>query len=76
MEDPFPALVDALDLLPVRAHAPAVRASTLAEHVRVAPHELVVDSDGPPASRFTLPLLLEQEREEVDLEEQVAELVE
>ena len=75
VEDPFPPLVGALDLLPVRAHASGRSRLDLAEHVRVPPHELVVD----PAGRLlevAVPLLLEQEREEVDLEEQVAELVE
>ena len=47
----------------------------VAEHVRVAADELLVDQ---PRRRLEVALaaLLEQQREEVDLEEQVAELVE
>ena len=41
----------------------------------MTPYELVVDSAGG-LLEVALPLLFEQEREEVDLEEQVAELVE
>ena len=41
----------------------------------MTPYELVVDSAGG-LLEVALPLLLQQEREEVDLEEQVAELVE
>ena len=75
VKDPFPPLVGALDLLPVRAHSSGRLRLDLSEHVRVPPHKLGVD----PAGRLLevpMPILFEQQRQEVDLEEQVAELVE
>ena len=75
VKDPFPPLVGALDLLPVRAHSSGRLRLDFSEHVRVPPHELAVD----PASRLlevAMPFLFEQQRQEVDLEEQVTELVE
>ena len=53
----------------------AVGASTSAEDVRVPAHELRVDAAGH-LRQVARASLLEQEREEVDLEEEVAELVE
>ena len=48
----------------------------VAEDVRVARDELRVDRRAPPASRSPAPRSCEEQREEVRLEEQVAELVE
>ena len=75
VEDPLPALLLGLDLLPALAHAPGGVRLDLAEDVRVAADELGVD--GPrDLLEVAVALLLEQQREEVDLEEEVAELVE
>jgi hypothetical protein len=75
VEDTFAALLLALDPLPVLLHALARLRLDVAEDVRMAADELLVDQ---PRRRLeaSLPPLLEQQREEVDLEEQVAELVE
>jgi hypothetical protein len=75
VEHAFAPLLLALDLFPVRPHAPRRLGLDVAEHVRVAPHELLVDQAGS-LLEVALAALLEQEREEVDLEEEIAELVE
>ncbi len=75
MEDAFAPLLLALDAIPVLLHAPRRLGLDVAEDVRVAPDELLVDQ--PRRLReVALALLLEQKREEVDLEQQVTELVE
>ena len=75
VEDSLAALVLALDLLPPLAHTACRPRLGVAEDVRVARDELRVD-----AARRRLEIartaLLEQQREEVRLEEQVADLVE
>ena len=75
VEDARAALLLALDRLPVRAHAAGRLGLDLAEDVRMPPHELLVNQ---PRDAFEVAAaaLLEQQREEVDLEQQVAELVE
>ena len=75
MEDPFAALLLALDPLPVGADTLGGSRLHRAEDVRMPAHELVVHQAG---DSFEIPMafLLEQQREEEDLEEQVAELVE
>ncbi len=74
MEDPFPLLLLRLDPLPVLAD-PAGRASVdLAEDVRVAADELLVDTSRNRLERAGSPLL-QQQRQKVGLEEEVAELV-
>ena len=75
MEDALAPLLLALDALPVRAHALGGSRLDVAEDVRVPAHELLVDAAGH-LRQVAGASLLEQEREEVDLEEQVAELVE
>src|SRR3954454_9762036 len=74
VEDAGAALVLALDLLPALAHASRRSRLRIAEHVRMPPDELLVD----PAGDLLEPraaALLEQEREKVDLEQEVAQLV-
>ena len=63
-----------LDRLPALTHATRGAGFGVAEHMRVATDELGVHRAGD-AVEIAVSLLLEQEREEVDLEEQVAELV-
>jgi hypothetical protein len=75
VEDPLPPFVARLDLLPVLPNASGRSRLDIAEHVRVPPYELLVDPAGS-LLQIAVPLLLEQEREEIDLEEQVAKLVE
>ena len=75
MEDPLAALLLGLDLLPARANPARGLRLGLAEDVRVAPDELGVHS-ARDRLEVAVSLLLEQEGEEIDLEEQVAELVE
>ncbi len=74
MEDPFPALLLGLDLLPALANATGCPRVALAEDVRMPANQLVVN-----AARDLLEiassLLLEEQREEEDLEQKVAELV-
>ena len=64
-----------LDRVPVAQHHAGGLGLDLAEDVRVAPHELGVHVLGDLGQRAGA-ALLEQQREEVDLEEDVAELVE
>ena len=71
---PAPLLLG-LDLLPPLAHPPRRVRHRVAEHVRVAADELRVDRPGD-RLEVAVPLLLEQQGEEIRLEEQVAELVE
>jgi hypothetical protein len=74
VEDPFPVLLVGLEPLPVLAHPPRRSRLDIAEDVRVARDQLLVD----PArdrSEIAAALLLEQQRQEVGLEEEVAELV-
>ena len=73
MEDPLAPLLLGLQRLPALAD-PSRRARVrVAEHVRMAPHELRVHVAGD-GLEVALAALLEQQRQEVDLEEQVAEL--
>ena len=74
VEDAAPALLLGLDLLPALPHAARRPSFGLAEHVRVPADELLVNGAGD-ALEVAVALLLEEQREEVDLEEQVAELV-
>src|SRR5207253_1388177 len=75
MEDAFAPLLLAFDALPVLLDAPRRLRLHVAEDMWVPPDELLVDQ--PRRLReIARALLLEQQREEVDLEEQVAELVE
>jgi len=75
VEDPHPSLLLDLDSLPVRTDAVGRLRLDVPEDVWVPAHELRVD-----AARDRLEVagapFRQQEREEVDLEEQVAELVE
>ena len=75
MEDARAPFLLGLDRLPPLAHPPGRVGLGVAEDVRVAADELRVHR---PGDRFevAVALLLEQQREEVRLEEQVAELVE
>ena len=68
------ALLPELDLLPVPHHDVGVVGDDLAEHVRVAAHELVVDAAGH-VGHGERADLLGQDRVEHDLVEQVTELV-
>ena len=77
VEDALAALLLALELLPVlAARAPAVVGLDVAEDVRVARARASSWTPRATASRSPSPRSVEQQREEVDLEEQVAELVE
>ncbi len=73
MEDPFPPFLLGLDLLPALAHAAGRARVGVAEDVRVPADELLVHSAGDRLQLARTPLL-EQQRQEVDLEEQVTEL--
>ena len=75
VEDSRAALLLGLDLLPPLADPAGRVRARVAEHVRMAANELGVHRAGD-RLEVALALLLEQQREEVDLEEQVAELVE
>ena len=75
VEDPGAPLLLGLDLLPALADPARRLRLDVAEDVRVAADELRVHRPRD-ALEIALPFLLEQQREEVDLEEQVAELVE
>ena len=74
VEDAFAFFLLALELLPVLADAACRARLDLAEDVRMPPHELLVDP-----ARHVLEIagaaLLEQQREEVRLEQEIAELV-
>src|SRR5207237_8588418 len=72
---PLAALVRRLDPLPVVTDAACSPRFDVAEDVRMPPHELRVDEPRHLLEAALSPLL-EQQREEVDLEEQVAEFVE
>src|SRR5581483_4599787 len=73
VEDPAIALA-LLDSLPVLPNATCSPRLDVSEHVGMAAHELLVDR---PRDRLEVALaaLLEEQREEVDLVQQVAELV-
>ena len=75
MEHALASLLLALDALPVLLHATRGLRLDLAEDMRVPAHELRVDAarDG---LEVAVALLRQEQREEVDLEEQVAQLVE
>src|SRR5439155_3762354 len=75
VEDPLPPLLLALEALPALAHGASASGGFPAEHVRMPGNELRVD---PARDVFEVPLVffLEQEREEKDLEEEVAQLIE
>jgi len=75
VEDPLPAFLCRLQPLPVLAHAARRPSLHVAEHVRVTGDELRVHAAGD-ALEVTRPALGEQLRQEVRLEEQVAQLVE
>src|SRR5439155_1309098 len=74
VEDPLAPFLLAFDRLPVLLDAARRVRLDVPEHVRVPAYELLVDQ---PRRRCKIPLalLLEREREEVDLEEQVPQLV-
>ena len=75
MEDSGAPFVGRLDPLPVLADSTGGTCLDLSEHMRMPPDELLVDrSRG--LLEVTVPLLLEKERQEVDLEEEIAQLVE
>ncbi len=73
MEDPLAALLLGLDLLPALLDSTRCPRLGVTEHVRMAPDELRVHLAGH-RLEIAFTALLEQQREEVDLEEQVAEL--
>jgi hypothetical protein len=75
VEDPLAAFLPGLDLLPALAHAAGRLRYGLPEHVWVPPHQLRVDGPGR-VLEASLALLGQEQRQEVHLEEQVAELVE
>ena len=68
-------LVVALDLVPVADHVAGGLGGPVPEHVRVAPDQLLAAMVGD-LGEAALAALLHQEREEIDLEQHVAELVE
>ena len=74
VEDAFPAFLLGLDPLPVLPDAAGGARLDVAEDVGMARDELRVDSSRH-RGEIAVALLFEQEREEEDLEEQVAELV-
>ena len=76
LEEPAPALLLALDPVPVGEHLAGALRARLAEDVRVAADQLLRRPASATAARSPGPALLEQQREEEDLEEDVAELVE
>ena len=75
VEDARAALLLGLDRLPALAHPAGRVGHRVAEDVRMAADELRVHGAGD-RLEVAVPLLLEQQREEVRLEEKVAELVE
>ena len=75
VEDAFAALLLGLDRLPALAHAPCRARLGVAEDVWVPAHELFVYGPGD-LVEVPFALLLEEQREEEHLEEEVAELVE
>src|SRR5919206_2784370 len=74
MEDSGAALLLGLDLLPALAHASGCSSLGVAKHVRVSAHELVVHCARNLLQSRTA-TLREEQRQEVDLEKEVAELV-
>ena len=74
MEDALALLLLALDVLPARPDRAGRVGDGLAEDVRMPADELRVDRPGH-LLEVASPVLLKQQREEEDLEEQVAELV-
>jgi hypothetical protein len=75
VEDAGAPLLVALDRLPVRPHAPRRLSLDRTEDVRMPPYELLVDEPRR-LLEIALPAFLEQQGEEIDLEKQVAQLVE
>jgi hypothetical protein len=75
VEDALAALLLDLDPLPFRADTIGGFRLDVAEHVGMPPHELLVHA-ACHLREVACSSLLEQQREEVDLEEEVAELVE
>ena len=75
VEDALAALLLGLDRLPALAHPPCRARLGVAEDVWVPAHELFVYRPGD-VVEVSLALLLEEQREEEHLEEEVAELVE
>ena len=73
MEDSLPPLLLGLDLLPALAHPSRARGLGLPEHVGMPPDELLVHPAGD-GLEVALAPLLEEQRQEVDLEEKIAEL--
>src|SRR5258708_28322435 len=75
MEDAFAALLFALDSIPVLLHAHGRVRDDVTEDVRMPPYELLVDE---PCRRLEVAgtSLLQEQCEEIDLEEEVAELLE
>ena len=71
---PFTTLLLGLDLLPALADTAGGLRLGVAEDVRVPPHELLVGAPGD-LLEISLASLLQEQRQEVDLEEQVSELV-
>src|SRR5436309_7985851 len=75
MKHALAPLLFSLDALPVLAYPPRRLRLDLAEHVRVPPHQLLVHVPGH-GLQSAAAFLLEEEREEIHLEQEVAELVE
>src|SRR5207248_2184735 len=75
VEDAFASLLLPLDLLPVPAHSAGTIGDYVVEDVRMTSHKLRVHI---PCHGFEISLVffLERQRQENDLEEQIAELVE
>ena len=73
MKDALAPLLLGLDRLPALADPARGARVDVSEDVRVAPNELRVHVAGD-GLEVPLPTLLEQERQEIDLEEEVAEL--
>ena len=74
MKDALAVLVRALDLLPALAHAPGRLRLCVAEHMGMPAHELLVCAAGNGLEILASPLG-QQQRQEIDLEQEVAELV-
>jgi hypothetical protein len=74
VEDPLPVLLVGLEPLPVLAHPPCRSRLDIAKDVRVARDQLLVDLPRD-RSEVTAALLFEQQRQEIGLEEEVAEFV-
>ena len=74
VEDALALILGALDLLPALADAARGARFRIAEHVRMPAHELLVHEPGD-RLQIGAAALLQEQREEVDLEQEVAELV-